>query len=730
MAFKLAEMFVDVTTRLESLGQGLNEAQRQIAAASESMGATAGIQIGHSATAGLATSLAGISAVFGKSFATALAPLQDQMANTAQIIRSAAIHGNTSLKGLGTQLEKINKHMDQVAGNHFDKVLGQKLKVATNPIWKKWLQGVSVLRNIQNQSEFTRASLTRAADAVGSFNPFKRRSNKGGGFALPSVMAPQSAKFQSGEESGGSSAMPAAAGLAMSNPGMALAAITAATGAASYKLAKMASDQTEAVNLLGVTFGKSSDSVAKSIDEIVAKFGESRTEMINLTSSIGGLFQGVGMGEQQIAGLSTELAKLAIDFGSLKNLGTGDVLEKIMSGLAGESEPLRRVGITFDEDMVKAKALAMGLGQVNGELSQQDKMAARAELIMRGLSVAAGDAAKTHGEFAGQSRELWGRLANLGTSVGKIFTPMYESILGTINSVLAKAAEAVDWLREKISTGVEAIKNLWANLGIYTQKMGVVFGGVLDGMGTMLWWLADSAMTFGNWFKSNWWKIMQDLSNATATAATNLISNIGKFLGWFSKNWRSIFQDAFDAVTTALSNLGKNFRDFGKAAYDWIKSGFTKPFDFKFTPVMEGFSAKTEAMPQFTPLLNGFTALTEALQLPGVPLERLQSIADEVRKRLAELDAGLKKNATPQEKQQADNARKNLAALDASSKKSKEAKADFFGVEDFAKNIQKQALGDDNVQKAMLKESQEQTAMWKTYINKQGQIRGYFAVAK
>jgi len=63
--------------------------------------------------------------------------------------------------------------------------------------------------------------------------------------------------------------MPAAAGLAMGNPGMALAAITAATGAASYKLAKMASDQTEAVNLLGVTFGKSSDSVAKSIDEIV-----------------------------------------------------------------------------------------------------------------------------------------------------------------------------------------------------------------------------------------------------------------------------------------------------------------------------------------------------------------------------------------------------------------------------------------------------------------------------
>ena len=60
-----------------------------------------------------------------------------------------------------------------------------------------------------------------------------------------------------------------------------------------------------------------------------------------------------------------------------------DAFDKIRSGLAGEAEPLRPLGIMLSEDAVKVEAVAMGLTRVKRELTEQEKILARMSLIAR-----------------------------------------------------------------------------------------------------------------------------------------------------------------------------------------------------------------------------------------------------------------------------------------------------------------------------------------------------------
>ena len=55
---------------------------------------------------------------------------------------------------------------------------------------------------------------------------------------------------------------------------------------------------------------------------------------------------------------------IALDVMSQDNLDFADSLRVIQSGLAGESEPLRKRGVLLSEDAVKQVAYARGIAKV------------------------------------------------------------------------------------------------------------------------------------------------------------------------------------------------------------------------------------------------------------------------------------------------------------------------------------------------------------------------------
>jgi hypothetical protein len=216
-------------------------------------------------------------------------------------------------------------------------------------------------------------------------------------------------------------------------------------GAAAYKAAEgirsmvmTASDLNENMSKTQAIFGAGAKTVVAAADQMAAAFGTSKNEFLDASGKMGGLFKGAGFSADEAAKLSVQFTKLSADASSFFNLRFDEAFTKIRSGLSGESEPLKDLGILMNEDMVKAQALAMGLAKGGQELSNQAKVQARAAIIMRGLADANGDLARTADGVANATRGLAGRIENLAGMVGTVLQPAVQSALAQMStSILA-----------------------------------------------------------------------------------------------------------------------------------------------------------------------------------------------------------------------------------------------------------------------------------------------------
>lgn len=209
-----------------------------------------------------------------------------------------------------------------------------------------------------------------------------------------------------------------------------------------------ASDLNETIQKTEVVFGAASKGVISFAESMRDSFGSSRKEILDSASGFGLIAKGAGLSKVAAAELSVKLAGLADDASSFYNVGMDVALEKIRAGLTGESEPLRAFGVLLNEDAVKAEALRMGLVGVGKVLSESSKVAARASLIQKGLADAEGDHMRTAGGFANQTRELSGRLEDLGATVGNMALPAITSLTVLTNNYIKAQAGAIEGLKE------------------------------------------------------------------------------------------------------------------------------------------------------------------------------------------------------------------------------------------------------------------------------------------
>ena len=143
-----------------------------------------------------------------------------------------------------------------------------------------------------------------------------------------------------------------------------------------------ASAASESINKMEVVFGGASDTINQFASGAVRNLGMSKQQATEAASTYGNLFTSMGVGKQAAADMSTGLVQLAADLGSFNNLGTDVMLEKIRAGMVGEVEPLRAVGMNLSAAAVQAKALAMGLANADGAISQSATLQARYALML------------------------------------------------------------------------------------------------------------------------------------------------------------------------------------------------------------------------------------------------------------------------------------------------------------------------------------------------------------
>jgi hypothetical protein len=241
-----------------------------------------------------------------------------------------------------------------------------------------------------------------------------------------------------------------------------------------------------------------------------------------------------------------------------------------MIALSGEqSDLLKQLGVVVNETTVKQYAMAHGIGAAGQALTEQQKVMARAGILTEGLAKVSGDLDKTAGSASNQFRKAGGGLSNFATSIGQMLLPAIQVGTGAFNEFLGSTIEAFESNRGMFEG--------WA--GVLTGAMERVAVGIRNWPD--VWELAKLA-------------VQEKLINIGEYLAVFPI-NLGLIADYIANNWTNLLIDAFNAVGSTIHNLGTNIGNLFVATQNFLAG---QGWDFEWTPLLDGFQATAEKLPE------------------------------------------------------------------------------------------------------------------------------------
>lgn len=210
-----------------------------------------------------------------------------------------------------------------------------------------------------------------------------------------------------------------------------------------------AEDLAEAQSRLDQIYGDSASTVQHWADTTAASYRLSGLEATNALGDIGALLRGAGLEGQELADSATLVAEAVGDIASFNNLSSMEALQKVMAGLAGEAEPLRRLGFDMTVAGVAASTeLVPGLEDANNVLRRIAALDVQAGLI--GIT---GDSVRTLDSVVGKSEQLRIKVEDLEIQLGELLLPWKELFLdGALTAItnLHGIAEAITAIGDAI----------------------------------------------------------------------------------------------------------------------------------------------------------------------------------------------------------------------------------------------------------------------------------------
>lgn len=200
---------------------------------------------------------------------------------------------------------------------------------------------------------------------------------------------------------------------------------------------QMAVSAVESENLFSVSMGKMAGAAREWSQALGKSLGLNEYELRKNIATFNVMFTAMGMGANKAFEMAKGLTQLAYDFSSFYNLRPDEAFEKLRSGISGEIEPLRRLGIVVDEASTKTYAYSTGIAKFGEDLTQQQKVLARYGLILQQTSAAQGDLARTIDSPANAMRVLASRVDMLQTSLGFAFLPTLIAVTGELNNFVS-----------------------------------------------------------------------------------------------------------------------------------------------------------------------------------------------------------------------------------------------------------------------------------------------------
>lgn len=205
-----------------------------------------------------------------------------------------------------------------------------------------------------------------------------------------------------------------------------------------------ASEYQEDLNLFTVSMGEYAEEAYNYAQKVSEVVGIDPAEWMRNQGVFNTIITGFGVAGDKAAYMSQNLTQLGYDLASFYNIDVESAIQKVQSGIAGELEPLRRLGYDLSVARLEQERLNLGIDKSVSSMTQAEKSQLRYYAMMTQVTQVQGDMARTLEQPANMLRVLRAQFEQCARAIGNLFIPI-------LTKVLPIAIAVADGLRQIIS---------------------------------------------------------------------------------------------------------------------------------------------------------------------------------------------------------------------------------------------------------------------------------------
>ena len=218
-------------------------------------------------------------------------------------------------------------------------------------------------------------------------------------------------------------------------------------------LAMQGAEYYESLNLFATTLADKAQEAMDWVNMFSDALYLDPSNVMQYMGTFDSLIKGLGVGTDDAYLMSQQLTQLTYDLASFKNLDFDTAFQKLQSGISGEIEPLRNVGVALSEATLQELAYSLGIEKSVSAMSEAEKAQLRYIQIMRSSSDWQADLGKTLTSPANAIRVVREQFNLLGRAIGNVFIPILMMAIPyvmVITEALTNLANALADILERI----------------------------------------------------------------------------------------------------------------------------------------------------------------------------------------------------------------------------------------------------------------------------------------
>lgn len=251
----------------------------------------------------------------------------------------------------------------------------------------------------------------------------------------------------------------------------------AGLGLAAKKMFEFGSAVDETASKFRTVFGPASNEMQQFVDEFSRLAGLTTEEAQEITATTGAIVQGMGIAQEASAEFAEEVVRLSADLASFNNIPIAETSRAIQSGITGETESLKRLGIVIRQESVAKRAFEQTGKTLVSQLTQEERAIATLSLITSQAGVALGDLARTEESAANMAVRVKRDFRQLRDDISSAFLPILVQLVEGLEDnegMFDAVAEAAARFSRVLLVGITTIQTMGIDAALLTGKLSVL----------------------------------------------------------------------------------------------------------------------------------------------------------------------------------------------------------------------------------------------------------------